>query len=349
MAEFSGHFDASAGTPNYDSSEFALNFVDLMFYGVAPGYENELEVAVGAGLQVTVDSGGYISKGRYYRQSEAAGGGTPFTLPIDAAPAGNSRIDRIVIEFDVSGKASAAKVSKGTDTTGTPVAPALVTGSSLWEEHLAYVTVNAGTLSSIDTETDRVILGARTLLAKLGASKAIKTDANGNPVSSTATAAELEFLAGVTSAIQTQLNAVTNRPFCSVYRSASLTSGSSIPWDAELRDTTSMHDLATNPERVTIAKTGLYDIECQVNYFINTLSGSLFCSLKVNGGTEIINWLYSPFSAGTGRLSHKMVKTLYLTAGDYLTVEPGLISSAAQIDSGRSSTYLTVEYSQANA
>jgi len=66
-----------------------------------------------------------------------------------------------------------------------------------------------GTNSDTALNNNRVITsvaGALVEAAAIAASKALASDTNGLPVASTTTAAELAFLAGVTSAVQTQIN-----------------------------------------------------------------------------------------------------------------------------------------------
>lgn len=156
--EYKGYFDAVDGSPSYDSSEHS-KVMDMISVGVQTGYENELEVTAGTGLQVIIDSGGMFSKGRYYIQSEAADGASPKTLTPDAATAGYLRKDRVVVEFDTENKSATVKISKGSEAVSDPAANALTTGDNKWEEPLAVINVDGGSIASV--EDDRYIFGAR--------------------------------------------------------------------------------------------------------------------------------------------------------------------------------------------
>jgi hypothetical protein len=74
---------------------------------------------------------------------------------------------------------------------------------------------NGGTNSATSLSNNRVMqssAGAIVEAAAITASRALASDTNGIPVASATTAAELGFVSGVTSAIQTQLNAKTTNP-----------------------------------------------------------------------------------------------------------------------------------------
>lgn len=158
MSEISGLYDASGGSPSYAEADMA-KFLNLFSEGVIPGIDNELEVALVSGLTVSIDSGAMVSRGYFYIQDEDAGGASPLTKTLDAEGAGSNRIDNIVIEHDTTNNTASSKVSKGTGTTGTPSAPALVDTSTKWEELLAEVYVTASAIISV---TDgRTISGAR--------------------------------------------------------------------------------------------------------------------------------------------------------------------------------------------
>jgi len=156
--EYKGYFDAVDGSPSYDSAEHS-KVMDMLSVGVQSGYENELEVVTGTGLQVIVDSGGMFSNGRYYIQSEAADGASPKALLLDAATTGYLRKDRVVVEFDTENKTATVKISKGVEATSSPSENALADADNKWEEPLAIVNIDGGSITSI--EDDRYIFGAR--------------------------------------------------------------------------------------------------------------------------------------------------------------------------------------------
>ncbi len=159
MAKYTGYFDAVEGSPNYDSGEFS-RALNMMFDGAAPGYLNELEVSQGTGMQVVIDSGGMMSKGRYFINDEPADGASPETLAVDAATTGYLRKDRVVVEFDVENAAAQMKIVKGEEAAADPALPELSDSDSLWQAPLAIVNISGGSITSV--EDDREIYGART-------------------------------------------------------------------------------------------------------------------------------------------------------------------------------------------
>lgn len=101
--------------------------------------------ASGAGMSVTVASGVHLTQGIIYDQSDAV------SLPI-AAAATQPRIDRVVVEViptgageNIEGK-SRLVVKQGT-AAATPVAPALTQTTTLWQESLAQVRVDASVVA----------------------------------------------------------------------------------------------------------------------------------------------------------------------------------------------------------
>ena len=158
MAEQGGFIDHTLDVPSYTAAEHAL-WINLLSNGVTPGVDNELEVLGTAGLEIGIDSGGYISKGSFYIQDEHSDGGDPLLKTLDAEAAGNSRIDNIVVEFDLPNDTYLVKVSKGVGVPGVPAAPALVTGATKWEVLLATCLVTVGVLTSVTDGRD--IVGAR--------------------------------------------------------------------------------------------------------------------------------------------------------------------------------------------
>ena len=105
MAEYSGLYNATNNAPEYTAADLG-RFFNLLASGVAYGYENQLEILQGTGLQIKVDSGGLVSKGWFYIQDEAVDGASPKTLSIDAATAGYLRKDYIVVEIDTGAEPS---------------------------------------------------------------------------------------------------------------------------------------------------------------------------------------------------------------------------------------------------
>ncbi len=102
--------------------------------------------------------------------------------------------DTTTIDLTLTGAALSASVIAGSLTNTEISASAVIARSKLAGGAATRVVVNDGS-------------GVMTDLAALTASRALATTAGGLPVAATATAAELDYLAGVTSAIQTQLDA----------------------------------------------------------------------------------------------------------------------------------------------
>lgn len=152
MADFNGLF-TTTGT-GYPQAEVAQMMASLSD-GIVPNYENELATTLDSGLDVETDTGFAWSRGFFFYRDAAD------TVTVDAATAGYNRLDRIVVEFDSGTGGGTIKVSKGTETTGTPTAPALVDTATVWEVHLAYVDITGSTINSVD-DSDRIIYGAQT-------------------------------------------------------------------------------------------------------------------------------------------------------------------------------------------
>jgi hypothetical protein len=139
MAETYFPFDAGAGSSVTEAqwSKMARLWRDD---GVIPGLTNELEVTANAsGMQVFVNTGTGWLRGFYYENSAS------LTLPLDAASV-SDRIDRIVLRLDTSGNTIHAHVTKGTPA-GSPVAPALQAGPTLWDLPLATVFVDSAAVN----------------------------------------------------------------------------------------------------------------------------------------------------------------------------------------------------------
>lgn len=122
MAERSGVFNSSAGDRKYTSANLAEGFLTFLHgeSGVIKGAENSLSLASGAGYATTLATGRAVWLGRWYVNDAAK------TMTSDAVTILNKRIDRIVIRMDpTTARSMAATIIKGTETTGTPSAPAL--------------------------------------------------------------------------------------------------------------------------------------------------------------------------------------------------------------------------------
>lgn len=143
MATQYGFFNKGATDPVYQAAQFD-QFIDLLFdSGVVPNYFNQLVVSVtGAGLSVTVATGGAVVNGGYYVND------APITLAVDAEGAGTNRYDRIVIRKTVATKIIEAAVLKGTSA-ASPTIPALTQNSAVWEIALKTVYIASGAVTLI--------------------------------------------------------------------------------------------------------------------------------------------------------------------------------------------------------
>lgn len=143
MATQYGFFNKGATDPTYQAAQFD-QFIDLLFdSGVVPNYFNQLAVAVtGAGLSVTVATGGAVVNGGYYVND------APITLAVDAEGAGTNRYDRIIIRKTVATKIIEAVVLKGASA-ASPTIPALTQNSAVWEIALKTVYIASGAVTLI--------------------------------------------------------------------------------------------------------------------------------------------------------------------------------------------------------
>ena len=224
MAQSSWPFE-NIDTSETQFSQWARNIGE----GVKTGSLNELEVfADSTGMQVKVKSGQAMVRGHYYQNTAEV------TLTVTAADLSNPRIDTVLIELDPSANTIVLRVVAGTPG-ASPTPTALVqTDSGVYQFKLAEVLVATGAITiTADAVTDgRTYLGAFTgtvpgsaitgeitvatmdgdrLLNNIDTatiSSANVTSLNVAAISDlTASSTELNYTAGVTSAIQTQLDA----------------------------------------------------------------------------------------------------------------------------------------------
>ena len=200
--------------------------------GPVDGHGFELEpYADSTGMNVKVKSGQALVRGHYYDST-----GTE-TIIIPAADSTNPRIDRIVLRLDPTANNILLFRLAGTPS-ATPAPPALTqTDGAIYDLPIAQVYVAANTtnilpgnvtdertifspwtgsvdvssvtgLSAILAGKQNTITGAASTIttSNLTASRAVVSDGSGKVAASAVTSTELGHVAGVTSAIQTQLN-----------------------------------------------------------------------------------------------------------------------------------------------
>lgn len=159
--------------------------------GVLDDYLNEMSVAAGVGLSVDVATGAAIVLGHPFENDATT------NVVLAVADPTNPRIDRIVLRLSPRGTATEGKIilDKLTGTpAGSPVAPNVTQDATTWEISLATVAVPANAAAPGAITDTRIFL-----------SPSYVNPANIAP--GTVDSTEFGHLNGVTSAIQTQLNA----------------------------------------------------------------------------------------------------------------------------------------------
>jgi len=208
MAIRSGFFNSVAGDRLYSASEFAEYFAAFIGTGVFPDPSTSLQIVAATGLQVKVKAGkawisGYIliNDADYLE-----------TLTADAVL---NRIDRMVVRLHYSNRTMSIVRKAGT-AASSPVAPAITRDSEMFELTLALISVPAGSITIpqgniTDTRGDASTCGfvssTITNIPYLSPGKVLVSDQDGELGVSSITSTELASLAGVSSAIQDQLNA----------------------------------------------------------------------------------------------------------------------------------------------
>ena len=133
-------FNSVGGDRVYKAEDWAWYFGSFVSNGVMPVPESGLMVRAGSGMTVTVDAGYAFINGYAYRNQGV------YNLSLDIADGVLSRIDRIVVRWDLAGRQMLLAVKKGTSSQN-PVAPVLVRDAETWEIALADVSVAAGATS----------------------------------------------------------------------------------------------------------------------------------------------------------------------------------------------------------
>lgn len=134
MVETYYPFDAGAGSDSMEA-EWTLMARNWIPTGVIPGELNELECyGDSTGMQVKLKSGRAWLYGHFY-ESDAEQ-----TLAITAANGANPRLDRVILELDLTNNVIDAKVIDGT-AAATPSPPSLTQTAAIWQISLAMVRV----------------------------------------------------------------------------------------------------------------------------------------------------------------------------------------------------------------
>lgn len=143
--EKSSFFNAVETSPEvYDRAYFAEDFANyfnaFIGNGVFPIPSTGLQVVTNGNMTVTVKAGRAYINGYMYNLN------ADLILPISVADGVLKRIDRIVIKYDVVGRAINAVVIKGT-LSSSPVAPVLQRDTDAYELGIADIMVSNGVTS----------------------------------------------------------------------------------------------------------------------------------------------------------------------------------------------------------
>lgn len=111
-------------------------------------------------------------------------------------------------------------------------------------------------------------------------------------------------------------------PGCRLYNNANISIPNAamtfLPFNSERYDPTGMHDLVTNPSRITIATAGVYMLACGV-VFTGATGGERDVLIELNGnGGDIVAYAVVPPSAQ--KITISMSTLYYLNVGDYVRV-----------------------------
>lgn len=153
MAERFLPVDSVAGDRIYTSEDFAEFFMRLSDDGVFINFSDELQVVANSpeDTSVLVQQGACMIRGRYYQLFDSDKE-IELTTPDSTDP----RIDRIVVQLDLSARTIETVVIDGTPDPS-PVPPALTRDASTWELSLAqvYVDANATQIGDGDITDER--------------------------------------------------------------------------------------------------------------------------------------------------------------------------------------------------
>jgi len=207
MAVRSGFFNSIDSDRLYDASRFAEYFAAFIGTGVFSDPTTSLQVQVDTGMNVKIKTGKAWING-YILVSDA-----DYTMAVPSEAVLN-RIDRIVVRLHYANREMTIVRKAGT-AASSPSAPAVTRDANMYELSLATITVNAGTSTITsgmisDTRSDASVCGyvssTITNLPYLTPDKVLISDPDGKLVVSSVSKNELDYLIGVSSNIQTQLN-----------------------------------------------------------------------------------------------------------------------------------------------
>jgi len=140
MAIRSGFFNSINGDRKYGAERFAEYFASFIGNGVFPNPSNGLQVMANNDMTVTVKAGRAWINGYILINDD------DYTLTLEPADGVLSRIDRIVVRYDIADREIRLEVKKGTFASS-PVAPTLQRDADAYELALADIYISAGTTS----------------------------------------------------------------------------------------------------------------------------------------------------------------------------------------------------------
>lgn len=159
MAQKSGFFNALLNNGVYDRTYNADDYSDCLATIISNGVQrsaNDGLKIIASNLNLTMNVGKAFINGKYYINDSL------LTLPPVTPPTGGSRIDNVVLRYDISlpGRIIDVQYVVGTASSN-PTAPALTRSSDVYELCLARITVaaNASSVTVTDTRSDPDLCG----------------------------------------------------------------------------------------------------------------------------------------------------------------------------------------------
>lgn len=199
------------------------------------------------------------------------------TVTLDNPHATQDRTDLVIVRADFTTKKVVLDKLKGVED-GSLARPSLTQNTSMYEQALCAVGVaNAGAPYAIES-TD--VSDLRTFLHELGPVCKAKRTTTQSISNNTITAAQLDST-------------------------------------VEARDTDAMHNPSSSPQRITIARDGLYDISGYIQFAANA-TGDRSVSLQVNGSDVEVE-VDIP-ARSTKQSAGIVTASLDLVVGDFVTV-----------------------------
>lgn len=208
MAIRSGFFNSIGGDRLYDAARFAEYFAAFIGTGVFPDPSTSLQIQNDSAMNIKIKAGKAWING-YILINDAD---YQMAIPSEAVL---NRIDRIVVRLHYANR-EISIIRKAGTAASSPSAPAVTRDANMYELSLATIAINAGTSTITsgmitDTRSDANLCGfvssTITNLPYLSPDKVLISDPDGKLVVSSISKSQLEYLNGVSSNIQTQLNA----------------------------------------------------------------------------------------------------------------------------------------------